>query len=198
MEFVDKKKKYQTQKGFTLVEMLVAVLLFSLIIGVISGLFISGIRGQRNALASQRLLDQTSYSLEYMSRALRMAKKQTSDLPLCISSNGLNYEIVGSHLKFINHLEGDDCQEFFLDSDPGSPTYHQLMQIKGGETLPLTSAKLEITSLRFSLSGQSQGDDLQPKVTVFLEIKGKGQQIAEQPLMKIQTTVSQRNLDITY
>jgi len=192
----DKKKKYQFQKGFTLVEMLVAIFVFSVIIGAISGLFISGISGQRNALASQRLLDQASYTLEYMSRALRMAKKQTSDLPPCLSNNGLNYEIVASALRFINHLEEDDCQEFFLEGG-------QLKQTKkinqpGTETLELTSSKLQITFLNFSLDGQSQGDDLQPKVTIFLDIKGKGQQIAEQPLMKIQTTISQRNLDIRY
>jgi len=194
MKFEDIKKKFKTQKGLTLVEMLVAIALFFIIIVAISGLFISAIRGQTNALASQRLLDQTSYSLEYMSRALRMAKKELA-APTCLSSNGLNYEIVGSHLKFINHLENDDCQEFFLESG-------QLKQIKkiglGPETLELTSSKLQITSLRFSLSGESQGDDLQPKVTVFLEIKGKGQKIEEQPLMKIQTTISQRNLDIRY
>lgn len=193
MKFKYIKKKFKTQKGLTLVEMLVAVALFFIIIVAISGLFISAIRGQTNALASQRLLDQTSYSLEYMSRALRMAKKQTSSLPSCLSSTGLNYEIVAGHLRFINHLENDDCQEFFLEDA-------KLKQKKNNltETLELTSAKLRITSLRFSLSGETQGEDLQPKVTIFLEIKGAGQRIEEQPLMKIQTTISQRNLDIRY
>lgn len=181
-----KKKKIFKERGFTLVEMMVAIAVFSIIIGAVSGLFISGLRGQRNALASQRLLDQTSYALEYMSRALRMAKKQTSDLPPCLSSSGLNYEIDNSHLRFINHLENDDCQEFFLEDD-------KLKQKKGGETFDLTSPKLEITSLNFSLSGQSQEDNLQPKVTIFLNVKGKG---LGEPRINIQTTISQRNLDI--
>jgi len=197
MKAENKKEKYSIQKGLTLVELLVAIFVFFVIIGAISGLFISAIRGQSNALASQRLLDQTSYALEYMSRALRMAMKQIPpNAPPCLSQDGLNYEIADiipgvSGLKFINHLENDDCQGFFLDGG-------QLKQYKGGTVYELTSSKLEITSLNFSLSGETQGDDLQPKVTVFLEIKGKGQQIAEQPLMKIQTTISQRNLDITY
>ncbi len=209
MESGDKKKKYQVQRGFTLIEMMIAMFVFSLIVGSISGLFITGIRGQRSTLARQRLLDQTSYTLEYMSRALRMAMKQTSDLAPCLleNGNGFNYEIpseyqiggnpkLGTGLKFINNLEkdlDDQCQIFFLDSVSG-----QLMQTKGGVTLPLTSDKLKITSLKFFLSGESQTDNLQPRVTVFLEIKGKGQKIEEQPLMKIQTTISQRNLDIEY
>jgi prepilin-type N-terminal cleavage/methylation domain-containing protein len=66
------------EKGFTLVEMLVAIFIFTLTLGAIVSLFISGVRGQRNALATQRLLDQTSYSLEYMSRALRMTARPSA------------------------------------------------------------------------------------------------------------------------
>ncbi|MCJ7786895.1 prepilin-type N-terminal cleavage/methylation domain-containing protein [Patescibacteria group bacterium] len=181
--------------GFTLIEMLAAVMIFSLIIGAISGVFISSFRSQKNALSSQRLLNQTSYALEYMSRALRMSNKQTADIPTCLSQSGLNYEIThsGSGLKFINHLENDDCQEFFLENK-------QLKQKKNNltETVELTSSNLEITSLNFFLQGESQNDNLQPRVTIFLAVKGKGQKPEEQPEIKIQTTISQRNLDIHY
>lgn len=181
--------------GFTLIEMMAAMIIFSLIIGAISGVFISSLRSQKSALSSQRLLDQTSYALEYMSRALRMSSKQTADIPACLSQSGLNYEIThsGSGLKFINHLENDDCQEFFLENK-------QLKQKKNNltETVELTSSNLEITSLNFLLQGESQDDDIQPRVTIFLAVKGKGQKLEEQPAIKIQTTISQRNLDINY
>lgn len=185
-----------TNKGFTLIEMLVAVVIFSLIIGAISGIFISGLIGQRQALVSQKLLDQTSYALEYMGRALRMARKQTTGLPACLSQNGLNYEIAEivpgvSGLKFINHLENDDCQGFFLQDE-------KLKQLKGGIVYDLTSSNLEITSFNFLLQGESQEDDFQPRVTIFLEIKGTGTRIEEQPRIKIQTSISQRNLDVKY
>ncbi len=187
-----------TKGGFTLIEMLVAVMIFSLIIGVISGVFISGLRGQKMTLSSQKLLDQISYALEYMSRALRMANKQTADIPTCLSQEGLNYEIThsGSGLKFINHLEEDDCQEFFLEDS--QLKYRKKIGQAGEETLDLTSSNLQITYLNFSISGEGQDDDLQPRVTIFLNMKGKGQKPEEQPEMKIQTTISQRNLDVKY
>ncbi len=189
----------KTKGGFTLIEMLAAVMIFSLIIGVISGVFISGFRGQKSALSSQRLLDQTSYVLEYMSRALRMASKQTTDIPACLSQDGLNYEIThsGSGLKFINHLEEDDCQEFFLEG--AQLKYRKKIGQAGEQIFDLTSASLQITSLDFGpSSGWSQDDDLQPRVTIFLAVKGKGQKLEEQPKIKIQTTISQRNLDVKY
>jgi len=44
-----------------------------------------------------------------------------------------------------------------------------------------------------------QGDYEQPRVTIFFDIKGKGGGVKpeEQPRIKIQTTISQRNLDTT-
>lgn len=193
------QKKSGSEKGFTLVEMLIAMFVFSLIVGAVSGLFISAIRGQRSTLASQRLLDQTSYSLEYMSRALRMAIKegqQADPLVDCLSQDGLNYETNtdGTSLKFINHLENDDCQEFFLNS--GS---HQLEQRKNNlnDTFPLTSSKLQISSLKFFLYGEDQNDNgLQPRVAIAFEIRGIGQTIADQPAIIVQTMISQRNLDV--
>jgi len=63
------------------------------------------------------------------------------------------------------------------------------------EPLPLTSADLEIVSCNFKLSGQSQDDDLQPSVTISFEIQ-KGTQ--PESKIRLQTTISQRNLDIPY
>jgi prepilin-type N-terminal cleavage/methylation domain-containing protein len=181
-----------TEKGFTLVELLVAMGIFSVIIGAISGIFIIGLRQQRITLVNQAISDQISFSLEFMGRALRVAKKELS-APTCLSQNGLNYEITrsGAGLKFINHLENDSCSEFFLEQG-------QLKYIKNtAQPVPvtLTSSKLEISSLKFNLSGASQSDNLQPLVTIFMEIKGKGE-IESSQKMRIQTSISQRNLDV--
>jgi len=188
------QKNFKKEKGFTLIEMLVALFIFSLIVGVLIGLFISGIRNQRNILLTQQLLDQTSFALEYMSRALRMALKegQQSTGGDCLSQDGLNYENPGSDLsriKFINHLEQDDCQEFFLEEG-------RIKQRKEGQVVSLTSDKLEVTSLKFNLIGQDQIDQLQPRVTIFLKIRGRGSLAGTIPEFNIQTTISQRNLDV--
>jgi prepilin-type N-terminal cleavage/methylation domain-containing protein len=200
LEITGAKKKHKVNKsltGFTLVEMLVAITIFSVTTGVISGIYVSGINQQRRALVSQTILDQTSFALEYMSRALRMAKKELSNPPDCLSQRGLNYEIThsGSGLKFINHLQDDDCQEFFLEG--GLLKYRRNIGKALEETLPLISNKIEIVSLKFNLAGESQNDDLQPRLTIFLEISGKGALEGSQKI-KIQTSISQRNLDVSY
>ena len=135
-----------------------------------------------------------------------MARKQTADVPPCLSQNGLNYEITTvesgiSGLKFINHLENDDCQAFFLQDG--------LLKIKrkigqpDEEILNLTSNDLDIAYLVFGPSdsphqGWSQDDDVQPRVTIYLDARGKAKGLKEQPEIKIETTVSQRSLDVKY
>ena len=165
-------------KSFTLVELLVTVAIFSLVAGAASGVFVQALKAQRKTLASQELLDQTSYLMEYMSRAIRMAKKDS--LGACIDPK-LNYKIVDNGIAFLNYQE--ECQKFYLEGN-------QLKE-SNSTTSDLTSPSLWVNSFHIVEYGWSQDDDLQPRVTLFLEISGR-----EKSKIKIQTTISQRNPDI--
>lgn len=166
-------------KGFTLIEMTVAVAIFTLLVGATSGVFLSSIRNQKQGLATQEILDQTSYLMEYMSRSLRMAKKDM--VGSCTGTPKLNYAFDGQCLKFLNYHQ--KCQQFCLVGT----------RLKDENGNYLTSASLRVSNFAVVLSGavQPPADYLQPKVTISLSIAGK-----EQTSVKIQTTVSQRNLDV--
>ncbi len=185
---------FRLRGGFTLIEMLMAMLIFISVIGAITGIFISGIRQQRNLLFFQSILDEASYDLEYIGRTLRLAKKDLTGS--CIPA-GSNFELTraGTGLKFINHLQSDDCQEFFFDAN--QIKYRRKIGQPEEGILPMTSIKLQVVSLNFSLVGESQDDNLQPMVTIFSEIKGIVSPTQTQTI-KIQTSISQRNLDIAY
>lgn len=176
-------------KGFTLIEILVAVTIFSLVVGAISGVFISVLQAQRKGLINQALVDNASFTLEYISRALRMARKQTSELPICLSDNGLNYETTRDNqgIKFLNYQ--GICHEIYLDGG-------RIFRDKGGEVLPLTLQDFEIASLKINLSGETETDTLQPKATIYFVMKSKDKKPEEKAELKAQTTVSQRNLDV--
>lgn len=181
-------------KGVTLIEMMVAVVIFSLISGAAVGIFVSALRIQKYSLTSQKLLDQTSYATEYMSRFLRMAKKNEDKICGGMSKDK-NYKITqgGKGIKFVNSKR--ECLEFFWDT-----TDNQLRVNKWEEggtkvfnAVELTSNDFKIVSFNFNISGDQPGDESQPRVTMFMEIEGKTTPL---PKIKIQTTVSQRNLDI--
>ncbi|MFH1036581.1 MAG: prepilin-type N-terminal cleavage/methylation domain-containing protein [Patescibacteria group bacterium] len=172
--------------GFTLVEILVAMVIFSIIIGAALEVFVTGIKSQRRIFAQQELLDQTSYALEYMSRAIRMTKKDLT--ATCLSQPNLNYELThsGEGIKFKNY--NGECQEFYLENN-------QLRENKNGSVFALTSTSTipRINSFEFVVSGQEQDDNLQPAVTVFWKMEGR-----DQVGSQIQTTISQRNFDVSY
>ena len=181
------------KNAFTLIEIMVAVAIFAILLTAFTGFFLSAVQAQRKTLASQELIDNVSYNLEYMSRAIRMARKDMAGS--CLTTAKYNYETNAerNRIKFINY--DGVCQEFFLDVND-----RRLYESKNGETaLPLTPVGLEVLSFRFGPSdswGQEQGT--QPRVILFLEVKGKGQKPELQPLIKIQTTISQRNPNRIY
>lgn len=166
-------------KGFTLIEMVVVIGIFTLLVSAGSGLFISSLKAQRQGLATQEVLSQTSYLMEYMSKALRMAKKDITGT--CTGTVKLNYVFAGQCIKFVNYQ--DECQQFCLDGS----------RLKDENGLYLTSETLQVSSFNVVLAGEQQPplDYLQPRVTIFLDIQGK-----EQSAIKIQTTISQRNPDV--
>ena len=167
-------------RGTSIVEVLVGVAMFSLVVSSAAGLFISALKVQRNSLASQEILDQTSFAFEYMSRALRVARKEIS-APGCLSKDGLNYELTraGAGIKFINYQ--GLCEEFFLEGN--------MLKEKRADyssALPITSSRLSVAEFNVSVSGEDEADDIQPLVVLLLKAGG----------LKIQTSVSQRNLDM--
>jgi len=174
-------------KGLTLIEILVAVTVFAITVGIISGLFVSATRAQRRTLAAQELLSQTSYILEYMSRALRMARKELTGG--CLTNTGDNYEIITDGIRFIDY--NGICTKFFLENE-------QIKKGVGVDTWELTSSQLQVNSLKFNLSGETQTDTVQPRVTIYLKIQSKRPVAGSSPKIQIQTSISQRNLDVQY
>ena len=172
-------------KGFTLVEMLVAATVFFLVISISTGLFVSAIRIYRYNLLYQSLLNQASYIMEYMSRSLRMARK--SDGTTCNGMEGKNYDYGLNWIMFPNS-NNNECWEFSL-----SPL-GKLQVIKNyGDPIYLTSDNLKINQFNVKVSGDTSGR--QPKVTFVLDIEMKKGDLPWAPRVKLQTTVSQRNLN---
>jgi len=180
-------------KGLTLIELLVATVMMSLVIAAIVVIFTASIRGQIRNLASQELSDQTSYVVEYISRALRMAKKDSDGL--CTGDASLNYiKTINNGIKFLNYR--DECQEFYWATT--TDISKLVEEVGGGSAVDLTSDEVEVISFEIG-PDDSWGDEdsLQPRVTMLFDIRSKasGIKASQQPEIVIQVTVSQRNLD---
>jgi len=173
------------KKGFTLIELMVSMAVFLIVMVSVIELFGAGIKTQKKSLALQTLSDSTSYVIEYMSRTIRMAKK---DLNGTYISAGCNFKTLANGIRFLNYKKED--QWFILDNG-------QIKEKKddASEFTALTSDNFQVNKLSFQVSGECQTDDLQPKVTIVVEIQTKE---VEPQTLNIQTTISQRGLDVKY
>ncbi len=181
-------------KAFTLIEMLITVVIFSIIIGTATGVFVSAIKLQKYNLAYQQLLDQTSYVMEYMDRAIRMAKRNEG--PACLGmSEESNYKWgTGYYIEFATYH--GQCWKFSLSLENDSiGEFNRLRVEQDGNGYYLTSDDFDVKSFNVVVSGDDGGTDgLQPRVTIFMEVHGRGPD--PKPKIKIQTTISQRDLDV--
>jgi len=177
----DKNKKL---KGITLIEILVALSIFSIVSTGAVSLFSSLIKNQKTLLDRAYVLNTLSYSIEYTSKALRMAQKDM--IGSCIGAKK-NFLLTGSsNIKFLNSR--NQCQEIFLENGA-------LKVRKQGIAQSLTPSNVIVESVTFVLSGESQADTLQSKVSFSLKAKSTNNAVS--PFL-IQTTISQRMLDVFY
>lgn len=193
---------FKRKKGFTLIELLVSITIFSVVVSVASVLFANGIVAQKRSLAYEQLENQISYAAEYISRSGRMAKKELFDHTYdCLATRGDNFENPGGNQSSLAFIKYDDisthdiCYEFFLQNGQIEESTKDLTT-GTSTTQPLTSPNLDVKSLIFRLSGQSQNDNLQPKVTMFMDVSSVSNKPEEVVSLKLQTTISQRDLDV--
>jgi prepilin-type N-terminal cleavage/methylation domain-containing protein len=172
-----KMKLINKSKGFTLIELIVVMAIFLFIIGAAISIFISMVQQQKKVLAEQQLLSQISYVEEYMSKAFRVAKTETTEGCL-LDTHGANTNYPGyiylltrydstmgqfRGIKFINQDNGY-CQEFFLSGSGTSADPYILKELKGAngvsdnndnDAVALTATNLQISSVKFSINGSN-------------------------------------------
>lgn len=163
------------QQGFTLIEIIVAIGIFTAVITMALATFLNISNIQRKTGALRAINDNLNFALEVMSREIRSGKGYC-DSP-CIPSSSFNF--TNSQDETIVYK----LNNFSIERSVNSET-----------SLRLTSPEIKIDNLTFIVMGESAGDKKQPRVTIILNGSSVDPKIGELKL-NIQTTVSQRRLD---
>lgn len=156
------------KKGFTLIEMIVAVGVFTVAITIILASFLNITDIQRKTAAIRTINDNLNFSLEKMMREIR---------------NGKNYGLGGESLAFVNSFGYGDDIIYSLDTN----TYQIMRQVNGGILIPITAPEVKITKLFFIVNNA-----FQPMVTII--VNGEtGEKEKTKSAFNLQTTISQSN-----
>ncbi len=207
------------QAGFTLIEMIVSLALFSIVVVVSVGALLMLVGTNNQLQGEQSVMTNLSFALDSMTRELR-----TGTAYYCFS---MNSPLSGGGAVNLDALIGDaknDCQ----NGNPSNLRYHGIIFKEAGDSITgnaeriayyfdrqegriyrivssaapesIVSSGIFIREAEFVVTGTRTVEegglnrDIQPTITVFIEA-AEGTEVDAKPYY-IQTTITQRSLDV--
>jgi prepilin-type N-terminal cleavage/methylation domain-containing protein len=188
-------------KGFTLVETLVSLFIFGMMSVVLVNVFVSGLNTQTRILQNQDLMNQASYSLEYMGKLIRMAERdETGNCAPIGESYGVGGSYPDNSITFLAYdtKAGDyRCLQFLLEGNAikeKRSTTDSSAQFQTAQAITSSSVYVITDGLYFFVNGDTADDQRQPMITTLINLRYNAS--PDPPYLTMQTTVSQRKLDI--
>lgn len=177
--------------GFTLIEMVVSLGVFSIALLISISAILSVSAAQKKAVALQNAEDNFRFSFEAISKEIRTGRDFFCDNVVPPPGYTPKNCTGGNRLLTFQNARGQTVSyEYKNDSGRLQKTVDRL------NTTFLTSPLVHITDFKFYVVGTDAvpADLSQPRVTMLLNGTA-GVSAAEQVILRLQTTVSQRRLD---
>jgi len=186
----------KNQKGFTLMEMVVAVSLFAIVSVMISQLFIMSNRAQRKAGALQKVQSEARVMMAQVTDLMRSGIVDYEKYAASISSptttlfliddRGREIVIRKSDINFANTAcpseKSTPCLEFSEDG--------------GLSFFSMTTDNFKLNSLQFYIdppvTPENGGPDIQPHITFTFGLESSSPDPSKQGTIYLQSTISSR------
>lgn len=136
-------------RGFTLVELIVAIGLFAIIMTLATGAYLIIIAANRQAQATSTGIDGLSYAIEDMTRTIRTGTNYSCAGGDCVNGNG----------------------SFSLTSSAGQAVTYAFTAAgitKNGNAITDSVITINTTASKFYVVGTTPRDSLQPYVRIFI------------------------------
>lgn len=187
--------KTKNKKGFTLVELVIAITLFTLITTIALGSILAIFDANRRARSMRTVVDNLNLAIESMSRNIKF---------------GTNYFCgINSNMNSVRDCPGGG-NHISVTFEEGLDVYRYIYGWQGGINDPIrrssdggltytniTSADTRIQEMRFFVFGTDSGSINTEQPVVLVVIRGYvGDRPTAQSSFNIQTLMSQRKLDI--
>lgn len=187
-------------RGFTLIEMIVAVGLFAVVMLVSTAALLSLVGANRKAHALQSVMNNFSVALDGMVRSVRMGSEYhcgAGDI-----TTPQSCEDGDTKLAFKPFCEEDcDSLERWVYAYDTNGTFCGQGRLcksenNGNNYYAVTAGDVSIDDLTFYVIGTTRGDTIQPKVVVAVSGTAGGSDVKTSTTFSIQATAVQRILDI--
>ena len=180
-----------TQKGFTLIEMLVAVAIFAIVMVVAVGTLVVLVNSSGVTQRIQSLTTNLSFATDMMTRDIRTGHSYycTGVIGGTLPSGTQDCASGESGIVFTNS-ETDERTAYRFNSDEGSLE----LRIESGSWLRITSPEVLVEDAQFFVQGSTRGDTVQPRVRVVLRGVPSSDTLPVSTFY-LQTTLTQRIID---
>jgi prepilin-type N-terminal cleavage/methylation domain-containing protein len=168
-------KEIKKEKGFTLLETLVTLFVFSVMMVIVGAVFIDSLNMQRKAFNYQQSQENANFALEFMAKEIRVSQISGPDTACPGAPSSI--------LNLVHPINGNVT--YLLSGN----AIHRI--VSGLDTI-ISSNTVQFTKLQFCIMGSAAGDFMQPKVTIITSVRSKS--ALQQATVDIQTTISQRLL----
>lgn len=197
----------KNSKGFTLVEMIVSLGLFTIVLFIATSAFLSVVNADRKSRATRIATDNLNLALEDMMRKIKTGYAYGCDAGGdCASGTVFSFtDQIGVNFIYKRGVGSGAIVSGTAFSGCGSAYYTStqgcLLREEGGTTVPMiaTSPEIDITSLKFAVSGSAVFPNRsQPVVVVTIDgaIGANLPNTAGRSAFSIQTVVTQRPYDM--
>lgn len=194
---VKKKEKLRKEKGFTLIEMLISISLFTVVVTIAFGALMTIMDVSAKAKTIKIVVNNLNLAMESMSREIR-----TGSYYNCITSGVYEFGDGGGgedcNLRDGNILvlkaENGDTVAYFLSGEI-IKVYRKNNKTNYESINSLTGDDVGVTNLKFAVKGTEKGllHTEQPRVLIIL--KGEIKKVNMESEFNIQTTISQRKIE---
>ena len=192
--------KQRTQHGFTLIEMMVAVALFSVVMLVSTSTLLALVDANRKAQALHSVMENLNIAVDGMVRAVRMGSSYhcgssgiisavqdcnvSGDTYMAFEDYGGNPSTATDQRIYWFATDGDGIGRLWESRDGGATGY------------PVTAPEVDLEEVRFYVAGTTVQDTEQPKVVMVIKGVAKDVKVKTQTSFTIQASASQRALDL--
>lgn len=204
----DRHRHALSHGGFTLIEMIVAVGLFSVVMVVSVAALLSLVNANRKAQGLQSVMNNMNIAIDGMVRAVRMGSEYDGSAQCAGNIDGQPKDCTEGSSQF-------SFEPYHNCSDPNThcdangsvprriywydPTSKSLYRSDDGTLTgggAITAPEVDINSVTFYVIGSASGDSEQPKVVVVIKGSSGTTRLVSSSTFHIQATAVQRVLDL--
>lgn len=191
-----KKEITKHVRGFTLIELMVAVAIFSIVLMMALGTVLTIMDANRKARTLTEVMNNLNFSLESVTRSLKTGVEPELDDTVAppilrVIAIVLEEDVAGDRFR------RETIEYQLRDATDGRGFIGR--RVDGGEWIPITSDQVDITRFNFTVAGTADcvppADCHQPRTQISMEGDVRvNDKISSS--FSLQTTVSQRKLNL--